>query len=107
MPSHTEIPARRSHARDVHIRGLEAAISDVRLILVAVPAFAHGIYAKKLAGVVRPGQIVVVLPGTFGSLMFWCAFREHGVEGVAVAETNTPLRNAPARPRKVPRHEPL
>lgn len=68
---------------------LEAAISDVRLILVAVPAFAHGAYAEKLAGVVRPGQIVVVLPGTFGSLMFWRAFREHGVEGVTVAETNT------------------
>lgn len=68
---------------------LAAAIKGVRVILVAVPAFAHGAYAAKLAEVVAPGQIVVVLPGTFGSLMFWNAFKEHGVEDVCVAETHT------------------
>lgn len=68
---------------------LEAAIDGVKVILVAVPAFAHGPYAEKLAQVVKPGQIVMVLPGTFGSLMFWKAFKEHGVTDVAVAETNT------------------
>ena len=50
---------------------LAAAIEGVKVILVAVPAFAHATYAAKLAEVVAPGQIVVVLPGTFGSLMFW------------------------------------
>lgn len=49
---------------------LAAAIEGVKVILVAVPAFAHAAYAEKLAEVVSAGQIVVVLPGTFGSLMF-------------------------------------
>ena len=57
--------------------------------LVAVPAFAHAAYAEKLAEVVTAGQIVLVLPGTFGSLMFWKAFKAHGVEGVCVAESHT------------------
>ncbi len=30
-----------------------------------------------------------MLPGTFGSLMFWKAFKEHGVKDVCVAETHT------------------
>lgn len=68
---------------------LAAALDGVRLVLVAVPAFAHGVYAEKLAEVVRPGQIVVVLPGTFGSLIFWKAFCDRGIEDVVVAETNT------------------
>ena len=50
---------------------LQEAIADVKLILVAVPSFAHSSYAQKLAEVIKPGQIVLVLPGTFGSLIFW------------------------------------
>lgn len=68
---------------------LAAAIEGVKVILVAVPAFAHAAYAEKLAEVVTAGQIVLVLPGTFGSLMFWKAFKAHGVEGVCVAESHT------------------
>lgn len=68
---------------------LASAIDGVKVILVAVPAFAHAAYAKKLAQVVAPGQIVVVLPGTFGSLMFWKEFKEQGVTDVCVAETHT------------------
>lgn len=69
---------------------LKAAIEDVRYILVAVPAFAHKNYAEKLAKLVKPGQIVFILPGTFGSLLFWNEFRKAGVpDGVVVAETST------------------
>lgn len=68
---------------------LNEALKDVKYILVAVPAFVHGAYAKKLAEVVKPGQIVFVLPGTFGSLIFWKALKEKGIEDVAVAETHT------------------
>ncbi|MFR7745832.1 MAG: NAD/NADP octopine/nopaline dehydrogenase family protein [Eggerthellaceae bacterium] len=68
---------------------LEEAIEGVKCILVAVPAFAHKAYAQALAGVVQPGQIVLVMPGTFGSLIFWKAFKEAGVHDVIVAETNT------------------
>ena len=68
---------------------LRLAVEDVKYILVAVPAFAHAGYAKKLADVVKPGQIVFVLPGTFGSLIFWKEFKKKGIEDVAVAETHT------------------
>ena len=68
---------------------LEEAIQGVKCILVAVPAFAHVPYAEMLAKVVQPGQIVLVMPGTFGSLIFWKKFKEAGVEDVIVAETNT------------------
>lgn len=74
---------------DMVTTNLEEAIADAEMILVAVPAFAHAPYAKKLAKVVKPGQIVFVLPGTFGSLIFWKEFKAAGVEGVAVAETHT------------------
>ena len=69
---------------------LEEAVRDIRHIFVAVPAFAHKTYAEKLAAVIRPGQIICLLPGTFGSLILWDAFRKAGVtEDVVIAETHT------------------
>ena len=69
---------------------LKEAIEDVKYILVAVPAFAHKSYAQKLAKLIKPGQVVFLLPGTFGSLLFWHEFAKAGVtEGVVVAETST------------------
>lgn len=74
---------------DMVTSDLKEAIEDVEFIFVAVPAFAHDSYADALAKAVKPGQTVVVLPGTFDSLIFWKAFQENGVEDVVVAETNT------------------
>lgn len=69
---------------------LAAALEGVQYILVAVPAFAHKPYAEKLAPLVRPGQVVFLLPGTFGSLIFKRVFREMGAaEDVVIAETHT------------------
>lgn len=69
---------------------LKEAIEDVKYIIVAVPAFAHKTYADKLVELIKPGQIVFVTPGTFGSLVFWKAFKEAGkTDDVAVAETST------------------
>lgn len=68
---------------------LQEAIADVKLILVAVPSFAHNSYAQKLAEVVKPGQIVLVLPGTFGSLIFWKEFKKKNIKDVVVAESHT------------------
>jgi opine dehydrogenase len=68
---------------------LAEAICGVEYILLAVPAFAHRAYAEKLAAVIRPGQTVLLLPGTFGSLILWHAFQKAGVQGVTVAETHT------------------
>lgn len=68
---------------------LAEAIADVKVIIVAVPSFAHGTYAKRLAEVVKPGQIILVVPGTFGSLIFWNELKKKKVKGVVVAETHT------------------
>ncbi len=68
---------------------LAQAVEGVKYIFVAVPAFAHDDYAEKLASLVRPGQIITVLPGGFDSLIFWKKFKEKGVEDVVVTETNT------------------
>lgn len=68
---------------------IKEAVSDVEVIVVAVPAFAHKVYAEKLARVVQPGQIVFVVPGTFGSLIFYNEFKKHHIEGVIVAESHT------------------
>ena len=67
---------------------LEEAVNGAEFILVAVPAFAHEVYAQRLAPIVSEDQIVFVLPGTFGSLAFYKAFKAAG-KSVVVAETNT------------------
>ena len=64
---------------------LEAAVDGAEFILVAVPAFAHEMYAQKLAPIVQENQIVFVLPGTFGSLAFYKAFKAAGKK-VVVAD---------------------
>lgn len=74
---------------DMVTSDLKEAVEDVEFIFVAVPAFAHDVYADKLSDIVKPGQTVVVLPGTFDSLIFWKKFQEKGVKDVVVAETNT------------------
>lgn len=78
-------------AADIHAvtTDLIKAVDGAEVIIVAVPAFAHSVYAKKLAPIVKPGQLVFVIPGTFGSLTFWKEFKAAGVKDVAVAETNT------------------
>lgn len=69
---------------------IAAAVGDAEIILVAVPAFAHKDYAELLTPHVQAGQIVVLLPGTLGTLEFARIWREAGVgEGVVLAEADT------------------
>ncbi len=68
---------------------LAQAIDGVKYIFVAVPAFAHDVYAEKLTEVVSSGQIITILPGGFDSLIFWKKIKEKGIKDVVVAETNT------------------
>lgn len=68
---------------------LKEAIKDSEVILVIVPAYVHADLAKKLAPIVESSQIVVLLPGTFGSLIFYKEFLKQGVSDVVVAETHT------------------
>ena len=65
------------------------SVADVIWIRVAGPYFAHSSYAQKLTEVRKPGQIVLVLPGTFGSLIFWKEFKKKNIQDVVVAEAHT------------------
>jgi len=85
---------------------IEEAIVGAELILVAVPAFAHADYAELLAPVVKGGQLVVLLPGTFGALEFSAVFRARGADpAVVLAETDTlPYATRLVRPGTVQAH---
>ncbi|ATN32303.1 glycerol-3-phosphate dehydrogenase [Rhizobium sp. ACO-34A] len=69
---------------------LAEAIGTAELIFCAVPAPAHGDIAARVAPYLRPGQVVHLPPGTFGTLVFARAAEAAGtVEGVAFAESGT------------------
>jgi opine dehydrogenase len=66
------------------------ALSANELALLIVPAYAHKPFAEACAAHLRPGQVVVLLPGTLGSLEFARILRERGAwHGVVLAETDT------------------
>lgn len=59
------------------------------LILVIVPAYAHRAFAEACAEHVRPDHVIVLMPGTLGSLEFARILRDHGAGQAVVAETDT------------------
>ena len=44
-----------------------AAVANADLVLVPLPAYAQEALADAISGAVRPGQVVCLMPGTFGS----------------------------------------
>ncbi len=69
---------------------LQDAISDVDVIICSMPAFAQELTARKLAKVVKPGQIVFLCPGaTGGALVYGKVFHEEGVKDVRICEVQT------------------
>ena len=69
---------------------LQDAVSDVDVIICSMPAFAQEITARKLAKVVKPGQIVFLCPGsTGGALVYGRIFHEEGVKDVRICEVQT------------------
>ncbi|OGG46818.1 MAG: hypothetical protein A3F84_03495 [Candidatus Handelsmanbacteria bacterium RIFCSPLOWO2_12_FULL_64_10] len=67
--------------------GEALAFSDLALLIV--PAYAHRPFAEACAPHLRPGQTVVLMPGTLGALEFARILRERGCSGVTLAETDT------------------
>lgn len=66
------------------------ALSQSPVALLIVPAYGHRAFAEAFAPHVREGQVVVLMPGTLGSLEFRQVLRAHGAPaGVVVAETDT------------------
>ena len=66
------------------------ALADNELILLIVPAYGHQAFAEVCAPHLRPGQTVVLMPGTLGSLEFARILKEQGSPGgIVIAETDT------------------
>jgi len=69
---------------------LKDATENADVIICSMPAFAQEVTARKLAKVVKAGQIVFLCPGsTGGALVYGRVFREEGVKGVKICEVQT------------------
>ena len=68
---------------------IEEALGASDLILLIVPAYAHRTFAEVCAPHLSPGQTVVAMPGTLGSLELAEILRQAGTEGVTLAEVDT------------------
>lgn len=68
---------------------VEEALGGAEAIFIAVPAYAHPAFFEAFAPLLRPGQIVVVMPGNWGAFRLRRHLVERGLgEGVHVAETD-------------------
>ncbi|MDP6777550.1 MAG: NAD/NADP octopine/nopaline dehydrogenase family protein [Candidatus Latescibacteria bacterium] len=65
------------------------AVDASDLLLLIVPAYAHKPFAEVFAPLLRPGQTVVLMPGTLGTLEWARILRESGTEGITLAEVDT------------------
>ena len=68
---------------------IEEALRASDLVLLIVPAYAHRPFAEVCASHLRKGQVVVLTPGTLGTLEWARILREAGTTGVILAETDT------------------
>jgi len=69
---------------------IQQAIKDVEVIFVITPSFGHKAMAEACAPFVQDGQIIVLMPGSGGSLEFIKIFKQRKVkQEVAFAETCT------------------
>lgn len=69
---------------------LRKAVVGAEFVFLPVPAFAHPAYAKLLAPLLENGQIVVLFPGTFGTLALRHEFAKAGMKAdVILCETQT------------------
>ena len=68
----------------------QEAMRGIKTIFIAVPSFAHRIFASYCAPYLEDGQIIVITPGTCGSLVFAKELRERGIKkDITIAETVT------------------
>ncbi len=76
-----------------HLHQVTTRFADVlghnELILLIVPAYAHRAFAEACAEHVRPDHVIVLMPGTLGSLEFARILRDHGAGAAVLAETDT------------------
>ena len=81
-----EVGAAKIHCMTTDI---EAALNASDLILLIVPAYAHKPFAIACAPHLRPEHMVVLMPGTLGTLEWATLLRDQGVADIALAEVDT------------------
>ncbi len=59
---------------------IAAALEGAEIVFVVTPAFGHKTMAELCAPHIRDGQIIVLMPGSGGSLEFASIFKAHGVD---------------------------
>ena len=65
-------------------------LASNELNLLIIPAYGHAAFAEACAPHLKNGQVVVLMPGTLGSLEFARILRQQGAaEGITLAETDT------------------
>jgi len=70
--------------------GVPESLAENELVLLIVPAYGHRAFAKACAPHLRPGQMIVLMPGTLGSLEFARILRDqNAATNVVIAETDT------------------
>ena len=69
---------------------IEEAISDVKLIIMAIPSYGQELFFNTMIPYLKDGQVVVMICGNFGSLRLHKLLSEKAPEcKVTLAETNT------------------
>jgi opine dehydrogenase len=69
---------------------IQQAIKDVEFVFVVTPAFGHKVMAELCAPFVQDGQIIILMPGSGGSLEFAKIFKENKVKKeIILAESCT------------------
>jgi opine dehydrogenase len=76
-----EWPARKETV-EIHrvTTDIEAALKGAEIVFVVTPAFGHEIMAKACAPYVEDNQIIILMPGSGGSLEFAHIFKAQGVD---------------------------
>jgi len=65
------------------------ALNWSEILLCSVPSYAHQPFIEQIAAHLRPGHVLVLLPGNLGTLACSRALYEQGVEGVILVESDT------------------
>ena len=69
---------------------MEEAISDVKLIILPIPSFGQELFFNTMIPYLKDGQVVIIIPGNFGSLRLRKLLSEKAPERkVIISETNT------------------
>jgi len=69
---------------------LEEAIENVKFIIICTQAHAHNELAIKLSQCIKDGQFIVLLPGYWGSVIFYNILRFKKSKAIKIAESSTP-----------------